>query len=94
MASSVIIIGAILAAIVIIVNLVVSKATSKEKFTGYFPSVIVALAGFAFLFMAPIVEKVDMMGAGYGGWGIACLFAAALGFIITSLVESYANVKA
>jgi FtsH-binding integral membrane protein len=94
MIQSVIIIGAILTIISIVVGVAVTKVSGKEKFTGYYPIALLGIIGILLACAAPIVGKVEMMGAGLGGWGIAVMFAAAIGFIVTSLVDSYANVKA
>jgi hypothetical protein len=94
MIQSVLIIGIILTVISIAVGLGVLKATGKEKFTGYYPIAALGIIGIILVCAAPIVGKVEMMGAGLGGWGIAAMFASAIGFIITSLVDSYSNAKA
>jgi len=94
MIQSVFIIGIILTAISIVMGLAVLKATGKKKFTGYYPIAALGIIGVLLVCSAPIVGKVEMMGAGLGGWGIAAMFAAAIGFIVTSLVDSYSNVKA
>ncbi|RFA36659.1 hypothetical protein CAI16_04555 [Virgibacillus dokdonensis] len=94
MFQSVLTIGAILVVAVIVLSLVLLKATSKDSYTGYFPGIGVGLAGLVFLMFAASIDKVEIMGAGLGGWGIASLFAAAIGLIITALADTYANVKA
>ncbi|WP_164219460.1 hypothetical protein [Virgibacillus sp. YIM 98842] len=94
MIQSVLIIGIILAVISIAVGIGVLKATGKEKFTGYYPIAVLGIAGILLACAAPIVGKVEIMGAGLGGWGIAAMFAAAIGFIVTSLVDTYTNAKA
>ncbi len=94
MFQSVLTIGAILAVAVVAVSLILLKATSKESYTGYFPGILIGLTGLVFLMLASVIGKVEIMGAGLGGWGIASLFAAAIGLIITALTDTYANVKA
>ncbi|MFA1821920.1 hypothetical protein ACDX78_17345 [Virgibacillus oceani] len=94
MIQSVFIIGIILTVISVALGLAALKATGKEKFTGYYPLAALGIIGILLVCAAPIVGKVEMMGAGLGGWGIAAMFAAAIGFIVTSLVDSYSNVKA
>ncbi|SHH95489.1 MULTISPECIES: hypothetical protein [Virgibacillus] len=94
MFQSVLTIGAILVVAVVAVSLILLKATSKESYTGYFPGILIGLAGLVFLMLASVIGKVEIMGAGLGGWGIASLFAAAIGLIITALTDTYANVKA
>ncbi|GAA0425132.1 MAG: hypothetical protein ACQEWU_07990 [Bacillota bacterium] len=94
MVQSVLTIGAILAVILVAISLVLLKATSKKSYTGYIPGFLLVIVGIVFLVLATLVEKVDIMGAGFGGWGIAALFASAIGLIITALTDSYANAKA
>jgi len=94
MVQSVLIIGIILTVISIAVGVGVLKAAGKEKFTGYYPIAVLGIIGILLVCAAPIVGKVEIMGAGLGGWGIAAMFAAAIGFIITSLVDSYGNAEA
>ncbi|CDQ38897.1 MULTISPECIES: hypothetical protein [Virgibacillus] len=94
MVQPVLTIGAILAAILIALSFVLIKATSKKSYVAYFPGFVVATAGIVFLVLATMAGKVDIMGAGFGGWGIASLFAAAIGLIITALTDSFANAKA
>lgn len=90
MAQGTLTVGVILCAATIILSLILLKATPKDKYTGYLPAIIVALAGFGFLFTSTFVN-VELMGAPLGGWGIAGLFSAAVTFIITSITDSYAN---
>lgn len=90
MAQSTLTVGIILCVATLILSLIILKATPKDKYTGYIPAVIVALAGFGFLFTSTFVD-VELMGAPLGGWGIAGLFSAAITFIITSIADSYAN---
>lgn len=81
-------IGAILAVIAIILGVVLIKTTSKAAYTGYIPGAAFGAIGLIFLLIATLA-KVEFMGAGLGGWGIACLFAAAISFIITSTVDAF-----
>ncbi|WP_042222278.1 hypothetical protein [Oceanobacillus manasiensis] len=94
MVESVLTVGGITAAVLVAISLFISKAVSKDKHIGYFPSLIVALMGGVFVVLAALVGKVDIMGLGFGGWGIAFFFAAALGIIITAILDSYANAEA
>ncbi|GAB3794573.1 hypothetical protein [Virgibacillus kimchii] len=94
MIQSVLIIGIILSVISIAVGIAVLKATGKEKFTAYYPICVLGIIGILLACAAAIVGKVEIMGAGLGGWGIAAMFAAAIGFIATSLVDTYANAEA
>jgi len=90
MAQSVLTVGIILAAVLVVLSLIVLKATPKDKFAGYIPAIIVALVGFGFLFTSTFVNT-EFLGAPLGGWGIASLFSAAIAFILTSITDAYAN---
>ncbi|AVQ99977.1 hypothetical protein ACTWPF_05945 [Oceanobacillus sp. M65] len=94
MIETVLTIGGVTAAILVAISLFISKAVSKDKYIGYFPSFIVALAGGVFIVLAALAGKADIMGLGYGGWGIAFLFAAAAGILITTILDSSANAEA
>jgi hypothetical protein len=94
MLQSVLTIGAILVVAVIVVSLILLKATPKESYVGYYPGILVGLAGLVFLTIAAAFGKIEIMGAGLGGWGIASLFSAAIGLIITALTDTYAHARA
>ncbi|PAV30945.1 hypothetical protein CIL05_04315 [Virgibacillus profundi] len=91
MIQSVFLIGAILTVAIVVINIVLLKASPKEKYTCYYPSFVFIIAGLLFLGLASLMDKVEVMGAGLGGWGIASLFAAAIGLIVTSILDSNAN---
>ncbi len=89
---SVLIIGAILSGIAVVLGFVLSKIPFKGNYTIYYPFALLFFAGLILLLFATIiVERIDIMGAGLGGWGIACLFAAAVGFIVTTILDAYAQ---
>jgi hypothetical protein len=94
MIQSVFTIGIILTVVVLILSIILLKATPKEKYIGYIPAIASFAVGLILLLFATILEKADIMGAGFGGWGIACLFAAAIGFIITAVADSFQNANA
>ena len=94
MIQAVITIGAILTAITVIFNIFLVKFTAKESSSCYYPNVFLAVVGILLVAVASIAPKVDMLGAGFGGWGIAAMFAAAIGFIITAVLDSFQNVSA
>lgn len=93
MIQSVITIGAVLVPALLIISLILIKATPKTKYIGYFPGFIAFAAGLFLLLFATIIDKIVIMGAGLGGWGIACLFAATVSLIITSIIDSYAQTE-
>jgi len=88
---SVFTIGGVLVVIAIILGIVVLKATPKTSYLGYAPGAVFFAAGLVLLLLASIIEKTVILGAGLGGWGIACLFAAVFSLIFTSTAESFAQ---
>ncbi|RKQ35643.1 hypothetical protein [Oceanobacillus halophilus] len=93
MIQSVLTIGGILAFVAFVLSLLLVKATPKEKYTAYIPAFLLAIVGFAFVFTSGFADN-ELMGAPVGGWGIACLFSAAIGFIFTSIFDAYQNANA
>lgn len=91
MIQSVIIIGLILTAVMVILGIVLSKVSFTGNFTVYYPFAALFGIGLILLLFATIIEKVTILGAGLGGWGIASLFASAIGFVITSILDAYAH---
>lgn len=91
MIQSVFTIGIILTVVMVILGFVLSKALSKDTYTVYYPFMAMFFIGLLLLLFATIIDKIVIMGAGLGGWGIACLFASAIGFIVTAILDSYAQ---
>ncbi|TQS74891.1 hypothetical protein DX933_08980 [Ornithinibacillus gellani] len=91
MVTAVLSIGAVLAAVMVVIGLVLAKASSKSVYMPYVPGMIVFVGGIVLIVVAAIAGKIEILGAGLGGWGIACLFASAFGFIITSIVDAYSS---
>lgn len=89
MIQSVFTIGIILTAAILIVSFILVKVTPKTKYISYYPCIFLFGAGLILLLLATIVEKTEIMGAGFGGWGIACLFAASVGFIVTAILDTF-----
>lgn len=88
MIESVFTIGGVLAVIAVIAGVLLVKATPKKAYISYVPGAILFAAGLVLLLLASVLGKIELMGAGLGGWGIASLFAAAVGFIITSTADA------
>ncbi|HLT55822.1 MAG TPA: hypothetical protein VK057_06935 [Bacillota bacterium] len=88
MAQAVMLVGVIITIALVVINLVLLRATAKEKFVGYFPSLVAFIVGLLFLLVATYINE-SFLGAPVGGWGIATLFASAVSFIITALVDTY-----
>lgn len=91
MIQSVFTIGIILTVVMVILGIVLNKASLKGNYTIYYPFMALFVIGLLLLLFATIIGKVPIMGAGLGGWGIACLFASAIGFVITSILDAYAQ---
>lgn len=82
-------IGAVLVPAVLILSLIVLKATPKDKYIAYFPGFIAFIAGLLLLLFATILERKFILGAGLGGWGIACLFAGVIAMMLTAIADAY-----
>lgn len=91
MVLSVVIIGAVMAAITIILGIILVKASSKNPYMAYLPGAIVFVAGVLLAISPTLTGTIEVMGAGLGGWGIAFLFASSIGFIITAIVDAYSS---
>lgn len=83
-------IGIVMTVVLVVLAFVLSKMNLKG-FTMYYPFAAVFFVGLVFLLLAIILEKVDILGAGFGGWGLACLFSAAIAMIIAAILDSYAQ---
>lgn len=90
MIQSVFTIGIVLTVIAVILAFVLTRSP-KQGYGLYYPFAALFLAGLFLLLFATILDKIVIMGAGLGGWGIACLFSAAIGFIIAAILDSYAQ---
>ncbi|GAB4072998.1 hypothetical protein GCM10028778_06500 [Barrientosiimonas marina] len=85
------IIGLSLLVVIMLVNVIItatSSASPGNSFGIYLPPTVIFAAGLIML-AASTFGKIEMAGLGFGGWGAASLFAAAVGFVVTSVVESY-----
>lgn len=81
-------IGGVLTVISIMLGFILVKATSNKSYASYVPSCIFFGAGLILLLFATLT-KVTIFGAGFGGWGIASLFAGAIGFVVTSTADAF-----
>ena len=88
MVQSVLLLGAAFTALVLIINIVLLKG-NKNSYACYYASIFFVIVGLLLLAVASVAPKVDLLGAGFGGWGIASLFAAAIGFVVTSILDAY-----
>ncbi|MFD1065891.1 hypothetical protein [Oceanobacillus locisalsi] len=94
MVETVITFATILTAITALISIFLVKMTSKESHAGYYPNVFLSLVGTLLVLVASIAPRVDIAGAGFGGIGIACMFAGAVGFIISAVLDAYKNIPA
>lgn len=92
MVQSVLILGAVMTVIALIVNISLLKA-NKRSYSCYYASIFFTTVGLLLLAIASVVPKVDLLGAGFGGWGIASMFAAAISFMVTAIVDAFDNAK-
>lgn len=83
--------GAILTPALLIISLILVKVTSKKSYVAYFPGFLLFATGLIFLLIATLFDRIHLFGteAGFGGWGIACLFAAIISLVITAVVDTY-----
>lgn len=82
-------IGAVLTVALLILSIILVKVTPKKSYAAYFPGVIFFAAGLILLLFATILDRIWIMGAGLGGWGIACLFAAAISLMVAVIFDTY-----
>ncbi|GGJ87256.1 hypothetical protein GCM10007063_07180 [Lentibacillus kapialis] len=82
------VIGISILVAIMIVNIIITLASSDEGFGIYIPAAVAFVAGIIMVTMSSFA-KIEMIGLGFGGWGGASLFAAAIGAIATSLVETF-----
>ncbi|WP_217589433.1 hypothetical protein [Lentibacillus saliphilus] len=94
MVETTLMVGAVMLAILLVLAFIMNKATSKTSYVAYYPSFVLFATGLIFLLMATLT-KVDIMGmgAGYGGWGIAALFASAITMIVLSIMQVEPDAK-
>jgi len=95
MAQATVIIWAVLTVLVVILNVVFGKVKSAKSFATYIPGAVVFFIGLVFLTLSSsIEERVPFFGAGFGGWGIACLMGATTALLITAVYDSNRHQRA
>ncbi|GAA0446981.1 hypothetical protein GCM10008983_26150 [Lentibacillus halophilus] len=82
------VIAASLLVVLMIINIVVSLTTSNQSYAMYVPAGVLFAIGLILLSISS-AGRIEMIGLGFGGWGGASLFAAAVGLLATSLVDTY-----
>lgn len=91
MVESVLLIGGVMAVILVALGVVLVKASIGNPYLPYLPGIVAFIVGALLTFSTTMLGKVELLGAGLGGWGIGFLFAAAISFIITAIVDSYSS---
>jgi len=82
-------IGVVLTAALLILSIILVKVTPKKSYASYYPGFVFFAAGLILLLFATIWDRIWVMGAGLGGWGIACLFAAGITLMVTAIFDTY-----
>lgn len=82
-------IGAVLTVALLIISVILVKATPEKSYASYFPGMALFGVALILLLFATIIDKVTIMGAGLGGWGIACAFASAISLMVTIVFDTY-----
>lgn len=75
--------------IAVILGIILTKVNFKATYAPYYPFFALFMAGLFLLLFATIVERTFILGAGLGGWGLACLFSSAVAFIVTAILDTY-----
>lgn len=85
-------IGIIMTVIMVILAVVLGRASLKG-YTLYYPFAAVFMIGLICLLFATILDRIPIAGAGLGGWGLACIFSSAIGFIIAAIIDTYVHAE-
>ncbi len=86
--------GAILTAAVLLVSIILVRTTPKHSYIAYFPGFIFFGAGLILLLFATLFDRIWVLEAGLGGWGIASLFAATISMIVAAVIDAYRQEEA
>lgn len=89
MIQAVMTIGAILTAAVLLVSVILVRISPKNSYIAYVPGFVFFAAGLILLLFATLFDRILIMDAGLGGWGIASLFAATISMIIAAIMDAY-----
>lgn len=93
MIQAVFIIGIIMTVVMIVLGFILSKQ-NLSGYAIYYPFAALFIVGLLLLLFATILEKQVIAGAGLGGWGIACIFASSISWVITTILDAYAQPEA
>src|SRR5699024_12671982 len=80
-------IGAVLTVAFLIISVILVKATPEKSYASYFPGIALFGVALILLLLATIIDRITIMGAGLGGWGIACAFASAVSLMVTVVFD-------
>ncbi|MFB4167711.1 hypothetical protein [Virgibacillus sp. JSM 102003] len=83
-----VVIALVLVVVLMILNIILSKVSSQDRYIIYMPGVVLFATGLLLFAVAIMAGKIEITGLGLGGWGIACLFASAIQFTVTSIVDT------
>lgn len=86
--------GSLLTLALLLVSLLLVKVTPKESYLAYVPGFIFFAVGLVCLLFATLFDRIWILEAGLGGWGIASLFAATISMIISAVVDAYRQEEA
>lgn len=89
MIEATLVIAAILTVALLIINAILVKAMPLTSYAPYYLSFASFAAGLILLLFATILDRITIMGAGLGGWGIACAFAAGISLLVTVVLDSF-----
>lgn len=84
-------IGIVLTVITVLLAIILPRMSFEGIYTMYIPFFALFIIGLLLLLFATVLEKKVIMGAGLGGWGIACVFSSAIGFVVGSIIDAYKN---
>lgn len=86
-------IGAVMTIVTVLLAIILGKMKLKG-YVLYYPFAALFIIGLLLLLFATILEKQVILGAGLGGWGIACLFSSAIGWVIATIIDAYEHSEA
>ncbi|MDY0405006.1 hypothetical protein P5G51_005960 [Virgibacillus sp. 179-BFC.A HS] len=89
MVGPVVAIGAVMLVILVLLGFALLKASAKAVYLAYFPLIVIFICGVIMVVMPKMTGKVEMLGAGLGGWGISFLFASVVAGLLTPILDVY-----
>ncbi|MDY0393293.1 hypothetical protein RWE15_01195 [Virgibacillus halophilus] len=89
MVGPVVAIGAVMLVILMLLGFALLKASAKAVYLAYFPLIVIFVTGVIMAVLPKMIGKIEMLGAGVGGWGISFLFAAVISGLCTPILDVY-----